>query len=175
MKFKGQSNYYVDFSNEPDGVWIGDPCYVYPEEDWTTWCDATFDWEKNAFGPDLKQKEHYIGKTTECTGEIWYSWSTAFGDGVYPLLIDGKQVARLGVDAGTLSVIPMSLIKRWAYCGIIGQYRTHGHVVTDTHQLKDVLGVDEGDMHWGSFMQLPTGGMEDEEEDDCCEEGFMLC
>ena len=174
MKFAGQSSFYADYSNETEGVWIGDPCYVFPEEKWSDWCDKLFAWEKERFGDG--RREHYVGKTVHAAlGYKWYSWSTAFGDGTYPLFIDDKIVAKLGVDAGTLSIIPMGLINHWKQTGEIGNYREMGHVVTKEHtSLKGELVTEEGDMFWGYHTKLPTGGREEEdEEEDCYEQGYM--
>tara|TARA_B100001093_G_C26516327_1_gene879783 strand:- start:16 stop:543 length:528 start_codon:yes stop_codon:yes gene_type:complete len=173
MKFKGQSSFYVDYTNETDGVWIGDPCYVFPEDKWSDWCDKLFAWEKETFGKD--RREHYVGETVHSAlGYKWYSWSTAFGDGTYPLIINDETVAELGVDAGTLSIIPMGLIKHWNKSGEIGDYQEMGHVVTDVNQLKGELTTEAGDMFWGIGTRLPTGVQEEEEEeDDCYEQGYM--
>ncbi len=141
---------------DPDGLWFGDPCYVVPDHLWDTWCDKYINYEKHT--PDLPRC--YIA---ECRseGHTFYTWSTAYGDGCYPLMIDADQVAKLGVDAGTLSVIPMSLIKRW-----------HGEVPADVNELGHVvkraimsgqMTCDQGDFFWDD-VRLPTGGVDEELE-----------
>ena len=166
MKYEELSKIHtiVDFSDE-EGVYFGDPCYVYPDERWESFCDANFAYERE-HNPD----RHHIGKITEDSGKVWYGWSTAYGDGCYALQRSGVTVARLGVDAGMLSAIPMSLIKEW---GAEASARELGHVLEPDHCVGP-LNVDRGDMSWGNGgyeITLPTGDSiyEDEDEYDECE------
>lgn len=71
--------------------YIGDPCYIIPDQEWTAFCDvmfATSDYHVTAF----KDVPMLAG-------------STAFGDGVYADQLGN----RYGVDAGTLAVVPREL------------------------------------------------------------------
>lgn len=85
--------------------------------------------------------------------------------------MNDERVADLGVDAGTLSAIPMSLIKRW-HDGVPSDLDTLGHVIKDTH-VGGEMTMDGGDLFWGD-VRLPTGiciDSEDEyEEYDYCDE-----
>lgn len=153
------------------GFWFGDPCYVVPEDLWIPFCDAWQAYDKRHEN-DEDFKHHYVAEThDEETGVGFYSWSTAHGDGSYDLIVNYKVVARLGVDAGTLSAIPMKLINHWKQQGRIGQYLSHGHVVSAEH-LDGLIECDNGDFHWGQ-VSLPTSGS-DEQEDECEEEGWFV-
>lgn len=151
------ANNNVDMTDETGGVWFGDPCYVFPNERWEEFCNTMFAYEK-AHDPD----RHYIGKVTSFTGTDWYTWSTAYGDGCYHLQLNGNTVGRLGVDAGMLSAIPWSLIKEW---GTESAAKQLGHVMASCHCVGQ-LKTDQGDMHWGYDITLPTGGLDDESESD---------
>ena len=153
--------------------WVGDPCYVVPGEYWGPLCDNWQSFEKkHDDNPDnTPLPRSYIAEVQdEEVGQCFHLWSTAYGDGCYPLFVNGNKVADLGVDAGTLSVIPMSLIEHWNKQGLIGDYQSMGHVVEAEH-LQGELCCDEGDFTWGA-LSLPTGGMmdQDEEEDPWMEE-----
>ena len=81
--------------------WVGDPCYVYPKQEWSAFCDTLF---------NGKIEEH----VAVYGPRQFFVTSTAYGDGCYALLRDGKKVpGELGVDAGLLSIIPRALIRVW--------------------------------------------------------------
>lgn len=146
---------------DPDGIWFGDPCYMVPDDLWDAWCNKCSSYEEQ--NPDLPRC--YVAECRSYSERhTFYTWSTAYGDGSYSLFVDGVRVASLGVDAGTLSAIPMSLIKKWHH-GVPADLNL-GHVVKDTHVGGEMI-MDQGDLHWGD-INLPTGGNceEDEEEYD---------
>ena len=167
--------------NEKDSVinastdfWIGDPCYVVPDDQWTAFCDNMFAYEKRDENKDLPRC--YISRVEhEETGYVFHTWSTAYGDGSYHLMINNDTVSTLCVDAGTLSVIPVGLIEHWKKQGEIGNYEDLGHVVKAEH-LQGELTCHNGDMSWGDVL-LPTSGTDEDEEEDpwgeCEDEGFF--
>lgn len=167
---------HIDLSNE-SAVWFGDPCYVVPG-----WEDNIDIWDKlcnSMFVPVTRQHP--------TTGEVYtsreplfddkndirvveihdaqgmegkfYMWSTAYGDGSYPLTYRHTKIESLGVDAGCLSLVPKDLIDRWGKNTSALQL---GKFVTE-FGAHDHLSVEEGDMHWGSY-DLLTG--HDSQEDD---------
>ena len=158
-------NAVVDF-------WIGDPCYVVPDDHWGPLCDNWQRFERN--NPDIGH--HYIGRVEhEPTGLCFYTWNTAYGDGTYKLFVDDKEVAQLCVDAGCLAAIPVNLLEHWREQGNMGSYEDLGHVVS-ADKLQGELVTEGGDAYWGQ-MRLPTGynADEDEEEDPWCEdEGYFI-
>lgn len=153
------------------GVWIGDPCYVVPDELWSVFCNAWQAYEKKH--EDLPRC--YIAEThDEYTGRGFYSWSTAYGDGCYQLYVNDKPVAKLGVDAGTLAAIPVELLDEWRKRYDLGDYEGLGHVVESSHLHGEIV-MEDGDLFWGD-VRLPTGGSVDDyedEEEECEEEGFF--
>lgn len=158
--------------DDQDGFWFGDPCYVVPEELWIPFCDAWQAYDKR-HEQDEDFKHHYVAEThDEETGVGFYSWSTAYGDGSYDLIVNNHVVARLGVDAGTLSAIPMKLINHWKQQGRIGQYLGHGHVVAAKH-LDGEIECAGGDFSWDQ-VRLPTGYEVDQDQEECEEEGWFI-
>lgn len=150
--------------NATGDFWIGDPCYVVPDDYWIPLCDnwQAYD-KKHQDDPDFKH--HYVGVVEdEPSGICFYLWSTAYGDGQYRLFVDGVEVASLPVDAGTLSAIPVALIKEWNDRGLIGDYEKLGHVVS-ADKLQGELVCEGGDAFWGN-MRLPTGYEEESDEED---------
>lgn len=141
--------------------WFGDPCYVVPSDMWDVWCDRYVAYERAH--PDLPRS--YIAQChDEHTGLDFYTWSTAYGDGSYRLFVRDKQVAMLGVDAGTLSAIPVTLIDHWRNTGQIGDYEDMGHVIDATHCQGEMV-TEGGDFFWGD-VRLPTGFEDEDDEDD---------
>ena len=181
-----------NFSNiryeDDQAVWFGDPCYVVPDEShdsgnniWGQLIDAMYtrvDRQHPVTGevyrstePLFDDKQHIrvveIDTSLVGMGGKFYMWSTAYGDGCYPLTYRHHLVKKLGVDAGCLSMIPMSLIKGW---GAEASARQLGYVADEPASPRHngaYLSVTEGDMHWGDY-DLLTGGnsQEDEEWDD---------
>ena len=75
--------------------YIGDPCYVFDEE-WSDFCDLLF--ENDVF---------------EWKGQKVFVHQTAWGDGTYPLMENESiMVSNLGVDAGVIGALPVSLVER---------------------------------------------------------------
>ena len=148
--------------NAADGTlwWFGDPCYVMPSDMWDVWCNRYVQYEKD--NPDLPRC-YIVQCHDQETGYDFYTWNTAYGDGCFPLFVDDNQVASLGVDAGTLSAIPMSLIHHWNKNGRLGEHDDLGHVVNGTHCQGEMI-MEDGDLFWGD-VRLPTGGCVDEEDD----------
>ena len=170
MNYTKLQEEYINGDDEI-GFWFGDPCYVVPGELWSVFCDAWQSYDK-AHEEDEDFKQHYVAEThDEETGIGFYSWSTAYGDGSYKLFVNDKCVANLGVDAGTLSAIPMKLINHWKEQGKIGDYHDLGHVVS-ADDLRGRIGCDGGDFYWGQ-VSLPTG--ESIREDDDEEEMYWVC
>ncbi len=94
-----------------------DPCYIYPDEEWSELCDKMFRLDLSGPYPveiDLTRK----GSLWEYNGTKFFIASTCWGDGCYPLLHNGKEITcadgdSLGVDAGLLSLIPIELAQQW--------------------------------------------------------------
>ncbi len=160
--------------NAATDFWVGDPCYVVPDEHWDALCNNWQAYDKK-HQDDEDFTHHYVAEVQdEETGHCFHLWSTAYGDGSYPLFVNDNKVATLGVDAGTLSVIPMSLIEHWNKTHQIGDYEQMGHVVEAKH-LRGELCCEQGDFFWGD-MRLPTGGQdEDEDQEDWCEDEGFFC
>lgn len=79
--------------------YIIDPCYLLQTDPfWGDFCEYCFKEDGRA--------EVYI----EMDGHTIYTFSTAYGDGQYPVHENGENIGFAGVDAGLLSVFPRALI-----------------------------------------------------------------
>jgi len=170
---------YVDFRSYEDGVYFGDPCYVVPGWDadvdlWDRLCDKMFEKVTRKHpdtGEDYTSREEPFDSRNNVRvvemdkyGAKFYMWSTSYGDGCYPITLNNKLLEKVGVDAGCLSIIPMSLINRW---GNESEAKRLGYVY-DGPGLAGYLSVEEGDMHWNNWDILTGGLDEDEDDDDEC-------
>ena len=88
--------------------YLGDPCYVVPNDDWTDFCQI------------IQDQITYIDKSCNDHSSlqaIYYQdtkiifWCTAYGDGKYPVY--GEQNGFCSVDAGLLSLIPVNQVLTW--------------------------------------------------------------
>jgi hypothetical protein len=185
---------HINFE-EGEELYFGDPCYVVPGWDhdsgndvWEKLCNTMFHpvtkqhpetgetYTSNEYDFDDKNNIRVVEINTSLVGMSgkFHMWSTNYGDGCYPLTHMGRLIGNLGVDAGCLSLIPMSLIKGW---GTEASARRCGTIVDDhSPERRSLLSVEDGDMHWGDFC-LPTncdGGIEDEDTwMNCDEESYV--
>ena len=97
----------------PNGkAWIGDPCYVFPEDYWDNFCSLMFGDSHNPVVNDKDGAEVVV----TVDGKDYKFWiiGTAFGDGNYALRKNGMEIGTgLGVDAGLLAVIPLDVLEAW--------------------------------------------------------------
>ena len=152
---------------EGEELYFGDPCYVVPGWDhdsgndvWDMLCNEMFRsvtkqhpdsgevYTSRDLDFDDKNNIRVVEIKTSLVGMAgkFHMWSTNMGDGTYPLLHMGAKIKELGVDAGCLSVIPMSLIEGW---GTESQARQLGCIVDD-HR-RSHISVEDGDMFWGDY------------------------
>ena len=92
----------------PEGDYVViDPCYVIGEDPfWGKYCNWMF---RGDYDEQEGRAAHFI-KTGE---HLIYAFGTAFGDGAYPVMNNGKNVGVAGVDAGMLCLCPMKFIKEY--------------------------------------------------------------
>ena len=77
--------------------YLGDPCYVISESNWSKMCNATDCFEKSNCGTE---------NLFELNGVQFFGASTAHGDGIFY----DQDRNEYGVDAGMLSIVPLSLV-----------------------------------------------------------------
>jgi hypothetical protein len=121
--------------------WIGDPCYVFSDNDWSKLCDlifpdgdATFDDSNNV-------------RVVKVDDDYAFLFGTFSGDGVYPARIDNVKIGSLGVDAGMLSVIPVKLLKKYNW----GESKRHG-IIVDFDGSSNKMSVSDGDFVYGKLV-----------------------
>ncbi len=74
-------------------VWIGDPCYVIPDDEWGN------------FLTEMWKGDTTDGVFVETSRGDVFVWQTVYGDGEYPVERSGVRVGSCGVDAGLLSIM----------------------------------------------------------------------
>ena len=75
----------------PGRYFVGDPCYVIPDNLWSDFCDITF--------------ESQTYTIEEFRGHLMLAGSTAYGDGRYA----DNNGQTYGVDSGMLGIVPEAL------------------------------------------------------------------
>jgi hypothetical protein len=84
----------------PAGVYyIGDPCYVIPDEDWDVVLEAT-----NFFGAGRREASDFDDGLYHWDGRTCFTAFTKHGDGCYGTR---KGNVMVGVDSGTIGLIPI--------------------------------------------------------------------
>jgi len=92
----------------PEGeYYFGDPCYVVPRDKWSELISLIY----SDGVADFNDKENM--RAVEVDDDKFYMFGTLYGDGEYPLYSTDSETVFLPVDSGTLSIIPMNLIKKW--------------------------------------------------------------
>jgi hypothetical protein len=84
---------------------IIDPCYVFGDDTkfWDDFVGFSFPKAMNGRGRGPF--------TVETNGKKWVTWSTRYGDGVYPVSQDMVVMGKAGVDAGCLAIVPEELVE----------------------------------------------------------------
>lgn len=106
MKFELKAGKYI----------VVDPCYLHPDNEWNDFCGCL---EYNGFEKkkgncsSLTPADHSNGIEMFYKGSRYIVIGTAWGDGFFELKQGRKTIAKLGVDAGLLAVIPLELAESW--------------------------------------------------------------
>ena len=123
--------------------YIGDPCYLFQEEDaaqWTAFLDA---WKSENDGsyedmPDVLMSFEGF----ECFVQF-----TAYGDGIFMLESSEFDLGKLYVDAGIIGCLPAELVER--------QKKEHGGktwcLLRHTFEEDFEVGQDEGEYRFGDL------------------------
>lgn len=85
--------------------YLGDPCYIIPESQWSDFCEATFNPQNRAKGEDYG----HIDSVIDWHGQKLTIWSNG-GDGTWEfhgLTGHINQTTHFGVDAGIFCVIDL--------------------------------------------------------------------
>ena len=136
-----------------------DPCYIYPDEEWSDLCDC---FEYHGF-EKKKGNCRSLTPVSQCNGlEIFYKDSrfivigTKYGDGAYPIKKGRKTIGELYVDAGLLAVIPLELAASWP------EFEKNKHLGATVEVKNDMtLEANDGDFKFGGFSVETSDGEED--------------
>ena len=79
--------------------YIGDPCYVIPDDRWSAYCDKKY--------PD-KNKPPKVGVFWLPDGTKYADFDTKYGDGMYESF--GKTQQMFYVDSGSIACIPVDAL-----------------------------------------------------------------
>ena len=114
--------------------YLGDPCYLIPDNDWMAWLEAA-DYTKQLT----------LVATVPNTDFVAMGFSTAYGDGTYPLTTpNGDEDGFIPVDAGLIGLVPFDSVDKPSYYD--GSYR----VVEFDSDI--VCTVDQGILDFGGYV-----------------------
>jgi len=149
-------NLKAELSSLPQGKYIIiDPCYVFGD----SYFDPKFWDEFCAFSyPDGHKSRGPFA--VEMDGKKWFTWSTAYGDGCYPVTQNAKLLGSAGVDAGCLAMIPLELLNGLEYDHELGV-----EVELHTNDSPDFDGND-GDMAIDDIFVCTCGCVDGEPEEE---------
>ena len=82
--------------------YLGDPCYVVPDEQWSDFCDLTFNPANTKEGAEISE---YCDSVIEWNGHEIVIWSNG-GDGSWSF----AGIGSFGVDAGIFCVMPIEAL-----------------------------------------------------------------
>jgi hypothetical protein len=87
--------------------YVGDPCYIIPDDDWSAFCEATFKEENRAKGNRMHRG--HIDSVIDWFGQKITIWSNG-GDGTWTFngLESANGATSFGVDAGIFCVINLN-------------------------------------------------------------------
>ena len=125
-----------DLTITPGKYYIGDPCYIWPDDKWDEFCN---------------ELDYGNGQILEFEGKGLYVFSTAFGDGVYDLIQNDLKIRYLSVDAGLLSIIPLDLIESMPNHKLEGiRTETYYKIIEITEDIK-INEVGKGHIKFGEY------------------------
>jgi len=129
--------------------YVVDPCYVFTDDQfWDAFCQFSFEgMPEGGVKPEVWM---------EVNDMPVYTFSTNYGDGVYPVttMSPKELMGEVGVDSGTLSFIPYKLVKELGQVG-----RGSG---TYVGELEGVPLYNDGDVTFGHIV-ITTSGTDDVE------------
>lgn len=142
---------------KPGKYWIGDPCYVVPDYQWS---------------PFLEISEYGGTGETVFEGYTMFVFSTAYGDGTYQLSNrkTGEDLFACGVDAGMLSIIPLEFVEKFHPQNVLengvegSNFKNSGYIL----EIKEDTIVEEisrGDIVFGDYTLFTGENIPDEEEE----------
>lgn len=138
MTEKKNDNTIAQRVNEGEHLWyVGDPCYIIPDDEWSEFCEKTWDKEHQ-----VKDDPH-MDSVFDWRGQTLTIWSNG-GDGTwtFPNLRNTVNgVKSFGVDAGIFCVIALHELQRYendpADMGIIFDYEPELEVRDDVVYIND--------------------------------------
>ena len=109
-------NYTVDLfkgvpeSEDVTAMYIGDPCYVFPDKHWGSFCEALAKGYRKTQveGVSAAQLVVFMNDVP-----VMVVGGTARGDGVYPVMMDNETIGSFGVDSGMYAMIPTHHVEQW--------------------------------------------------------------
>ena len=129
---------------QPGRYVIIDPCYIYPDEEWSDFCDK------------VEDLESFVATYN---GTKFLVFNTAYGDGSYPVYDGaGAEVGSASVDAGLLSVIPYDLFPELATKEELGVVI---YIPTEVRAR-----VEDSNLTLGSYYSVITDDSDDTDIDD---------
>tara|TARA_Y100000739_G_C20197169_1_gene279378 strand:+ start:77 stop:532 length:456 start_codon:yes stop_codon:yes gene_type:complete len=128
--------------------YVGDPCYVIPDERWSTFCKAKY---------TDSNKPPKVGVFWLPEGTKYANFDTKYGDGLYES--SGKTEQMFYVDSGSIACIPVDALPNDKV------EIAKGHVIH--FDKKFFVGYDaENGMIMYDNLYIPTGWLDEDSSDE---------
>ena len=121
--------------------YIGDPCYIIPDEDWAELCINTNHW-----GAGNEPEPNFDDGLFQWNGRTCFATFTAYGDGCYG---NRKGDAMVGVDSGLIGIVPLKKEDE-----IEGLY--YPYTLLRTFGKRFEVWEDDGVFHFGNKVKINT-------------------
>lgn len=103
----------TEVTDKHEKLWyVGDPCYIIPDDEWTEFCEKTWDEEHQV------KRDPHMDSLFKWRGQTLAIWSNG-GDGTWTFpglglrnIVNGKN--SFSVDAGIFCVIALHRLQRYA-------------------------------------------------------------
>jgi hypothetical protein len=128
--------------------YIGDPCYIIPDEDWDNLCKNTNYWGEGDNRFPIKDEDvvNFDDGLYHWEGRTCFAAFTKYGDGCYG---DKKGNVMVGVDSGLIGIIPIK--KGDEIEGLFYPY-----TLLRTFGKKFLVWEEDGVFHFGNKVKINT-------------------
>lgn len=147
---RGEESDHIWFA--PGTYYIGDPCYVIPNDEWMEYLDTY-----PKYPPPDPGYGWIDGIAVNYKGHKCFHSMTAHGDGSYR----DNEGHRYGVDAGIIGIIPLALCDKEQ----LAELEDLGRVVTFDKRF-EVYCEKDCTFHFGHISIVTDGSDEEDEEED---------
>lgn len=152
--------------------YVGDPCYIIPDDDWSDFVHLTFNGVSLARAKNLHDGHDHVDSVIEFEGQQITLWSNG-GDGTWEFigLNSANGANSFGVDAGIFCVIDLANFKADddpAECGILFEKEPELYVEDGVVYINNIPDTSVHDCE-NCGRQVHESWYDDEEEEMRCD------